>query len=713
MALNGPILDDRSYQQLRDELVKRIPVYAPEWTNHNESDPGIALLELFAYLGEALLFRFNQIPDTTRIEFLRMLGVQPRTARSATVLLAADTDVAAGVQVLKATEAKAGALSFETQDEVYAWPLDSVAVGKAPITQAATAAERERRADALARARIPFAEAAGATFYETVAVPADPLAPDAVSLEVSSTVDGSLWIALLGRKTTDLQQLAGHTLFVGVAFDQAITSFTLSPLQPKDFQLGERNTAPPPMIWQLWNPPTPQGKASFTNLRVLGDTTAGLVEDGVVKLELPKPMPVLTPGSQGKGDADSPPPLNDEKQAALVVAWLRVSRPATAADGIGRVRWVGLNAVSAVQARTATPELLGTGTGDPGQQYRLTQRPVLADTVQLQVEEADGWHDWTEVEDFIASTPDDRPFTVDLTAGTVTFNGPRLPQQGQRIRVLSYRYGGGVAGNVPAKSITAVGGVKASNPLPAMGGADAATLTEAMDSVPGQVHRRDRAVVAEDFRELAGEVTGVARAEALPLLHPDNPQVPAAGVVSMVIFPTEDLRAPDAPLPDKGLLSRVAAYLDARRLLTTELYVIPPTYVKIAVSIGVHVHDGFQVDAVRRWAELIVRQFLAPVPPYGPDGNGWPLGRTIRAAELQAVAVQVDGVDYLENLILATQQDNGDFVVPPSGTVALQPWEVPQIVDITVVEGQPLDPGQAYTPPPPTSVVVPVPPEVC
>ena len=83
MALISPILDDRTYEQLREELVKRIPVYAPEWTDHNESDPGIALLELFAYLGESVLYRFNQIPDTTKIEFLRLLGVAPRTARPA------------------------------------------------------------------------------------------------------------------------------------------------------------------------------------------------------------------------------------------------------------------------------------------------------------------------------------------------------------------------------------------------------------------------------------------------------------------------------------------------------------------------------------------------------------------------------------------------------------------------------------------------------
>ena len=99
MALISPILDDRTYEQLREELVERIPVYTPEWTNHNESDPGIALLELFAYLGESLLYRFNQIPDTTKIEFLRLLGVAPRTARPAQALVATSTELAAGVTI--------------------------------------------------------------------------------------------------------------------------------------------------------------------------------------------------------------------------------------------------------------------------------------------------------------------------------------------------------------------------------------------------------------------------------------------------------------------------------------------------------------------------------------------------------------------------------------------------------------------------------------
>ena len=49
MPLPTPILDDRSWQQLRDELVRRIPVYTPEWTDHNVHDPGITTLEMLGY----------------------------------------------------------------------------------------------------------------------------------------------------------------------------------------------------------------------------------------------------------------------------------------------------------------------------------------------------------------------------------------------------------------------------------------------------------------------------------------------------------------------------------------------------------------------------------------------------------------------------------------------------------------------------------------
>ncbi|MFB7263343.1 putative baseplate assembly protein [Streptomyces nojiriensis] len=738
MPLIGPILDDRTFEQLRDELVKRIPVYAPEWTDHNASDPGIALLELFAHLGESLLFRFNQIPDTTKVAFLRLLGVRPRPATTARTLLALETERPEGVQVLRGAEARAGAVVFETDNEVAAWPLESLAVGKtaAPVPSTGDPARavvenrrRQNAVEALPAAELGRARAgAPVSFYVTTGVPADPLTDDP-PLDVGTTIDRCLWIALLGKNSTDPQQLRDQTLFVGVVLDEELRRpFDLvarDPHDPTRLRADDLVTAPPATLWELWN--GPGDAAAFTPLAVLGDTTRGLTTTGVVSVGLPGGFPTHPQGQSGPGGLDSPPPLDDEKLAARVLGWLRVRRPAGENDAIHRIRWVGVNAVGAVQSRTATAELLGIGTADAGQAFRLTQRPVIAGSVRLEVEEADGWRPWTEAEDFASSGPFDRHYVLDAEAGLVRFGTRcRLPQIGERIRVLSYRYGGGSAGNVAAGaigSLTGVAAVKVRNPLPATGGADAASLADALDTLPAEVHRRDRAVTADDFRALTLEVPGVRRAETLPLLHPDTPTQPAAGVLSVLVFPTEDLRDPGAPLPDLALLRQVAAHLNPRRLVTTELYVIPPTYVDIAVSVGVRTREGNQPDAVRRWVELILRQYLAPLPPYGPEGGGWPLGKAVRRAELEAVAVQVEGLEYIEDELLlarrsggATGGASGGGVWTPLPLVPLRPWEVPRLAEITVVTGSPLPVGAGYgtpTPPPGDPVVVPLPPEVC
>ena len=78
MPLPNPILDDRSYQQLRDELVRRIPVYTPEWTDHNASDPGVTLMSCSPSSAEQPPLPFNQIPESTQLAFLRLLQIPLR-----------------------------------------------------------------------------------------------------------------------------------------------------------------------------------------------------------------------------------------------------------------------------------------------------------------------------------------------------------------------------------------------------------------------------------------------------------------------------------------------------------------------------------------------------------------------------------------------------------------------------------------------------------
>ena len=88
MPIESPQLDDLRYDRVVEDLKRRIPVYAPEWTDHNDSDPGITLIQLFAYLTELTGYRLNRIPEKNHIELLKLLGVRLKPARAARTTLA-------------------------------------------------------------------------------------------------------------------------------------------------------------------------------------------------------------------------------------------------------------------------------------------------------------------------------------------------------------------------------------------------------------------------------------------------------------------------------------------------------------------------------------------------------------------------------------------------------------------------------------------------
>src|SRR5881396_3462557 len=92
MPITAPVIDDRRYQDLLNDAIARIPVHNPEWTNFNRSDPGITLIELFAFLTENLLYRANLIPERNRMKFLSLLGVPLQPASPARGLVTITND---------------------------------------------------------------------------------------------------------------------------------------------------------------------------------------------------------------------------------------------------------------------------------------------------------------------------------------------------------------------------------------------------------------------------------------------------------------------------------------------------------------------------------------------------------------------------------------------------------------------------------------------
>ena len=116
MPISPPVIDDRRYQQLVDELLARVPVHTPEWTNFNDSDPGVTLVQLFAFITESLLYRANQIPERNHVKFLQLLRMPLATATEARGLVTVNNERGPlSIETIPAgLEVRAGSLAFRT-----------------------------------------------------------------------------------------------------------------------------------------------------------------------------------------------------------------------------------------------------------------------------------------------------------------------------------------------------------------------------------------------------------------------------------------------------------------------------------------------------------------------------------------------------------------------------------------------------------------------
>src|SRR5215212_5317255 len=126
MPLPTPNLDDRRFQDILDEARRMIPRYCPEWTDHNLSDPGITLLELFAWITDMMLYRLNRVPEKNYVKFLELIGVELEPAKPATVdvtfrLTAPSTEdaiVPRGTEVATVRTDTQEAITFATDEDL-------------------------------------------------------------------------------------------------------------------------------------------------------------------------------------------------------------------------------------------------------------------------------------------------------------------------------------------------------------------------------------------------------------------------------------------------------------------------------------------------------------------------------------------------------------------------------------------------------------------
>jgi hypothetical protein len=545
-------------------------------------------------------------------------------------------------------------------------------------------------------------------------------------------MDKAVYIALLAPPNVTIAGAAGaianETLSIGVV---PVAAGIVPPLAP--VQLSTRTAPSASLIFEMpANPGLDVDTPRWVALTPLAAPDV-LNAIGVVQLALPG---VANLGNwtfsdpMSEGTEDFPPKIEDPNVSARVITWVRMRlRPPTTSGGATvpavALTWVGINATPVYQAVAVTNEIVGTATGDPDQSYQLAQMPVLPSTLTITTQDTGSLTttlQWAQTDDLLVAGAQDQVYTLDPEAGVIMFgdgvNGAR-PPAGARI-LANYQYGGGVQGNVGISAIDASpdprlqGGFGIENPVPTSGGDRGQTVDQAVQGIPGFIRHKDRLVTAQDFADVAMQTPGVDinRIDVLPLFRPAVPPTSLAqdgvpGVVTLMAVPLTDPVNPLWPMPNRFFLGRICDYIDTRRLVTTETYVRGPEYVPVYVSVGIAVQSGYFPDLVRNAVSDGLKRYLSSLRGFGPTGTGWPLRRRLLAKDLEAAATRIDGVEYVDSLLLGI---SGADEVPYGDFTGLQ---LPRLDGLSVVEGaaQPLAStiGAVVQPSQPGVSIVPVP----
>lgn len=696
-------LDDRTFADLVDECMLRIPRYCPEWTDHNLSDPGVTLIELFAWLTDQMLLRFNQVPRKNYVAFLELLGIRLQPPKPAQTDLAfyLTSDLSETYTIPEGTEV--ATVRTEQQPAIVFSTDQDLVIGTARIKHLLTAETAE-----IAPQRLSDPIVHGWNR------PADKewSGPQQYLFNERPEVGNCFYLVFDANCS-----IAGNVL--AISFKG--TAATPTGIDPNH----------PPRRWEAWD-----GQAwRSVLLQEADDATKGFSFHD---------LPQADQARNQTCKADVILHLPKFWQPTTFITyhgrWLRcvLSQPSDQQQGYTHSPWItGLSArsiggtVAASQSKVVMNERLGISNGKPGQTFQFQAVPILErnQNEYILIEPPNGLAQrWQEVPDFADSKPQSRHYRIDSLAGTVQF-GPlirepnslryqtqarariqqldlknasvtvnnnvvintvdhpyhhdgiqdraeglehqygAIPPVGSEIRMVRYRTGGGRQGNVQAHTLqflqTAVPFVeRVTNHQAARNGTDAESLDQAVLRVPQFLRTRDRAVTVEDFESLTQQAGAVARVRCLM-----PPESGSAGTVRLLVVPQVDVDVSAGIDPSQfelnpPLQQQILHYLDERRLLGVQVQLAEPTYVGVSVQLQVglepvYSHPQAQQSIVSQIRAALYR-FLNPITG-GSEGKGWAFGRPLYPSDIVALLQKISGLRFIGPIVLHAfhKQSNG------------------------------------------------------
>jgi hypothetical protein len=624
-------LDDLTWNDMVLAIRRRIAANSDgKWTLHAAVDPGITLLELFAWLLEQRVYWMNQVPEALVRAALKLLGEEVRPAQSAATVLQFP---ARAFRIVSASTAmrlvkRQPSLIFSTDQALTLLPVERLGL---------SIGGRDRTAD-LDQGR-------------TMRLfPADGSAAE---------VNIVLWLKEVVPTTASPFDATPNTAFA-LLFDLR----TSTTLQPQWLRQATHDVAPPaPLTWWYRS----GAKQSFAPFAQVQDGTGGLRRSGLVRLTLPSDWQPDGPAQDG-----------------LIPYTLRIQVDKATFTAPPRVERIIPNVVIArhlYQTREHSLEL--TWLPLPGNHIDLGELPKdeaekdcppLAAGMNLQLLERSpglpelppAWQEWTVVADLDFSGPGDRHVIVDRAQCLVRFgNGltgripmlARLTAERAANGKVQYFVGGGSGGNlgdnlcwesVIDEALTARSAIDevltAHNVVPADGGKEPETIAEARERAASVLKQRSRAITREDYEALVLTTPGVAmkRAHVAVGFHPDHPCTKVPGAVTVFVVPDAPRETVDeawvesafvaAPVADPGALNAVGAQLETARLIASEVFVRNPRYRPVALTLTV---EGDPADpmTMRERLKAHLQDFLDPLT--GSDTRqGWPFGEPLRPSVL-------------------------------------------------------------------------------
>jgi predicted phage baseplate assembly protein len=613
LATHLPPIDNRRYDEIMTEVRTRVARYAPEWvwTDVNDSDPGMTLAQIFAWLTEQLIFRMGRVPEQNYIKFLNLLGIELRPAEPALA------------------EITFPMLPGATAPVVIVPPLMQVAAdaedGGPPIVFETDRAIKAVRAQLDALLAFDGFEYRPLAQSDDLAQPFEPFASPAK--EGNAFLLGFTDPAPFPQTELDLTVWTGGD---GASRTAGACSSLSAQMHP-----------PAQLTWECW-------AGTWMSLTVLKDETLALTRSGHVQVRTPAP--------------------NVMKRLEILPAaglryWIRARIARAGYERPPRLLAIRTNTVSATQAQTVRDEVLGGSDGTAHQSFQLANIPVLDGSLEVDVYESATPERWTRVDDLFASGPESPHYELIRTTGEIRFGDGiegRIPAGNvdmptTNIVARTYRYGGGPRGNVaPGRvrnlmgSVAGVDATRVANLRAAHSGRAEESLEEAKKRARQNVKSRSRAVTPEDFEFLATQSANVKRAKALPLVHPEFPGVRVPGVVSVIVVPDGDTPNPS---PSEGTLRNVCAALNGVRLLTTEVFVVRPKYRLVRISGQVIAEPQADLGEVTSAIDTSLTDYFHPLRG-GDRGDGWPFGGNIFFSRVYQRVLTVKDVARIERIVI-------------------------------------------------------------